>query len=76
VQRHEHLYPHHPLQGARTTLCCSDPNGIVYLHDEDFAVADPARASGVRDGRDHVRRHLIGDYNFKLNLGQKINNML
>src|ERR1700704_4930097 len=50
----------------------SDPNGFLYLGDEDLAIADAAGLGGAADGIDRLVDHLVAEHDLDLHLRQKI----
>src|SRR5258708_31079856 len=53
----------------------SNPDGFLDIGDEDFAVADPSGLGGAPDRLDGLVRHVVGQDNLDLHLGQKIHDI-
>src|ERR1700736_4708584 len=53
----------------------SNPDGLLDIGDEDFSVADPSRLGGAPDRLDGLVRHVVGQNNLDLHLGQKIHDI-
>src|SRR6202051_3390995 len=53
----------------------SNPDGFLDIGDEDLSVADPSRLGGAPDRLDGLVRHVVGQNNLDLHLGQKIHDI-
>jgi len=57
------------LDGFRASLLVPYPNGIVYLVDEDFAVADFPCVTNLQHCLDHLLHDLILEHQLDFDLG-------
>src|SRR2546422_2169770 len=64
------------LDRIRAFFSGSDADDLLYRNDKNLAVADLSRASGLKDGIDHLRGFLIRHKNLNFDLGQEINRVL
>src|ERR1041385_1090405 len=64
------------LERSLAALARADADYIVQGRDEDFAVAELARARGLRDGGDDRLLNLVGDDDLDLDLGHELDLVL
>src|SRR5579859_7566632 len=63
------------LDGVGAALACADADGFLDRHDENLAVADPARMGGLLNGFDGAIDEIVLDHQLDLHLGQEIDDI-
>jgi hypothetical protein len=65
-------YHRSKLQGGYAALLVTNPDDLINLVDEDFAVADFTGRGGSGDGVDHLFGKLVVDHDLYFDLGKQI----
>src|ERR1700674_451104 len=65
-----------PLDGARTRFASANADGVVYVGNENLAVADAASLGRLLNGFDGLLQHFVREHDLDLNLGQEVDDVL